>query len=337
MELPRAIPRAIGLLLGIIIGGIVGYRLIEGWSFTDAAWMVVITLTTIGFGEIHPLSPTGRWFTMGLIIAGVGVGAYAMGQITQLAVEGELGRWVRARRWRREMSALSGHYIVIGYGRLGRAVVAELLSSGARVCVIERGPILEELRHKGHSVPFFIGDGAEDAVLRQAGIDRARGVAITAAPVADAIFATLSVRQLHPTVPILTRIEHEAEAAKARRAGATAVVSPLSMGGWRMAHGLLRPHASSFFDIATLAEHDDLQLEEIPIASVGPAVGRTLAELAAGERSRVLVVAIRRSDGRMVATPAGDARVDAGDVLIVIGEPQKVRAYAELLQPTSGA
>ncbi len=314
-----------GLLLAILASGVAGYMIIEGWSALDALWMVVITLTTIGYGETHPLSSAGRMFTILLIGAGLGVGTYTMTQLTRSLLEGDLAQYLRERRRRRMMADLTEHYVVVGYGRLGRIVARELRATGYSVVVVEREA---QAFQDETEFPFIVGDGSDDNSLREAGICRARGVAITAAPVAEAVFITLSVRQLNPDVPILTRVESDQGAAKARRAGATAVVSPHSMGGWRMAHGLIRPFSTTFLDLATLAEHDDIMLEEIEVGARSGWSGRSMRELGIRQRHGVLVVALRRSNGEMVVTPEATTRIGIGDFLIVIGEPGRVRALA---------
>ncbi len=322
--------RSLALLLLVVAAGTVGYVLIEGWPVRDALWMVFITLSTIGFSEVQPLSEAGRLFTMALVVGGLGVGTYALSQVGRAVVEGEFATWMRERRRKRMMKALEDHFIVVGYGRLGRVVARELASGGYPVCVVERNhePGLS-FESEGFLVIF--GDGADDDVLREAGIERARGVAITVAPVAEAIFVTLSARQLNPTVPILTRVDSDASAVKARRAGASQVVSPHAMGAWRMALGLVRPHTTTLIDLATLAEHDEIMLDEIVVTAESGWVGSTLAELGLSQRYDLLVVGIRRAHGGLVPTPRGHTAIEAGDILIVLGEPKDVARLAGLV------
>ena len=170
------------------------------------------------------------------------------------------------------------------------------------------------------------GDGANDDVLRAAGILRARGIAIAVSSSAEAVFVTLSARELNPELNIVTRVADSEHALKAKRAGASSVVSPHTMGGWRMAHGLVRPHASSFLDLATLASHAELLLEEFEMPPGSALAGRSLGDLRLGEQLGVLIVAIRRSSGAMIPTPSANEVLAAGDVLIAIGAPAKVRA-----------
>lgn len=321
---------AVAALFLTVALGVAGYMWIEGWGPFDALWMVAITLTTIGFGEVHPLSHTGRVFTLGLIIAGVSIGTYAMTQLTALVVEGRLGRALRERQRRRRLQAVNDHYIVIGYGRLGTAVVEELVASGVKVCVIEKDA--EAIpRLEASNLPFVVGDGSDDDVLREAGVTRARGLAVAVSHPAEAVFATMSARELNPNLNIVTRVADPENAVKARRAGATAVVSPHTMGGWRMAHGLVRPHTSSFLDLASLAAHADIQLDEFVVEPASPLVGGTLGSLQVGERHGVLVVAIRRADGTLIPTPHATALIQALDVLIVIGAPKGVRSFGEMV------
>lgn len=322
----------------VVLVGVGGYMWIEGWSALDALWMVVITLTTIGFGEVHPLSPAGRLFTIGLIVGGVSVGAYAISAFTRALLEGDLIAQVRRRRRRRQMETLKDHFIVIGYGRLGRAVAMELRDSGMPFCVIERDPAKIAEAEEHLNVPVVPGDGSDDEVLRTAGILRAKGVAVAAGMGAESIFATLSARQLNPGAYIVTRAETTAELSKARRAGANAVVSPYGIGGWRMAHGLLRPNASHFLDLATLSAHADFVLEEFLVPKDSSVAGKTCRDLRIREVHNVSVVAIRRADGTFIAVPSADDLLQEHDVIIVVGKPEGVQALGLTIEgPSSRA
>ncbi len=331
MKLRPSVVSALVLLLAVLLGGTLGYMYIEGWGWLDAFWMVVITLTSIGYGEVHELSHNGRIFTLFLIFGGLGVVTYTVTQVTRLVFEQDLVDLMRQRRRRSMTRRLTGHYIVVGYGRLGEVVARELQHTGHQVCVLERDQeALEGAEQKGYAV--VKGDGADDKSLREARVGHAAGLAVTAAPVAEAIFITLSARQLNPHIPVLTRVESDESAVKARRAGATAVVSPQTMGGWRIAHGLTRPHTTSFLDLATLAEHDNLLMDEVEVHSQSLWAGQTLGELVVAREQRVLVVAIRKAAGNMEVVPTASSVVEPGDVLIVVGEPARVRAFDDALR-----
>lgn len=320
---PGPVRNALIALLIVVVMGVLGFRLLEGWSLLDSAWMVLITLTTIGFGEVHPLSPIGRAFTMLLIVSGLGVGTYAMTGLTQQLIDGDFSRAMRARRRRRLMKRLDPHYIVVGYGRLGRTIVEQLRAMDAPVVVIEReGPNAEAAERDG--LIAITGDASDDAVLRQAGIERARGLAVAVSSAAEGVYVTMSARELRPDLEIVTRVSDPEHALKAKRAGATNVVNPHVMGGWRMAQGLARPHASTFLDLAMLASNAELAIDEFGIRDGSPLIGRTLAAVKLGEDG-VLVVAIRRADGTLLAAPRGDAKILAGDVLIALGAPAAIQ------------
>lgn len=322
---------ALGVLIAMLTLGTLGYMWIEGWSALDSLWMVVITLTTIGFGEVHPLSSAGRVYTMGIVFAGLSAGTYAMTAITQHILEGRMALAFSNRRRRRMMDALHDHFIVVGFGRLGQTICEELMAGGVPVCVIEKDPpALARVTALG--VPVVVGDGASDDVLREARIGVARGLAVAVSSSAEAVYVTLSARELHPTLNIVTRVADAGHAIKARRAGATSVVSPHTMGGWRMAHGLVRPHASSFLDLASLASHAEILLDDIAVPAGSPAAGSTIGALRLGDEHGVLIVALRRPDGAMVATPTAHERIAAGDVLIAIGAPAPVRAFRTMVQ-----
>lgn len=334
--IPRPLVFALLAFSAVLAIGTGGYMMLEGWRPLDALWMVVITLTTIGYGEVHRLSDAGRVFTIGLVLSGLGIGTYTMGSITRLMVEGKLGQAMR-QRWRRQrMEQLRDHYVVVGYGRLGQAIVDELRAAGVPYCVVERDPhLVGMLEERG--IASVVGDGSDDQVLRTAGIERAAGLAVAVSSAAEAVFTTLSARELNPRLNIVTRVADAETAIKAKRAGASSVVSPHTMGGWRMAHGLVRPHTTSFLDLATLASHEDILLEEYLLPDDSPLVGKTLADLRVGERWRVLLVAIRRKDGRMIPTPQASDLLQAGDIVIAIGGPDPVRRFGAFLTGRSPA
>jgi voltage-gated potassium channel len=321
---------SIVLLLLVISIGTLGYTLIEGWSPWDGFWMVLITLTSIGYGEVHPLSDAGRGWTVLIIVSGLSLGTYALTRITAVVVEGDLLKTLRDRKRRRDVSKLSNHYIVVGAGRLGTSVIDEVRGAGLQVCVIERDSELAAVVEK-KGVPVIIGDGADDSVLRLAGVDRAAGMAVAVPSGAEAIFVTLSARHLAPKLPIATRAGDQQEAIKARRAGATSVVSPFRMGGWRMAHGLIRPSTSNFLDLATLSAHEDVLIDELLISDKNFVCDQSLLDMDVRARFGVLVVAILRRDGEMIAAPAAATLLCAGDVVIVVGPPEGVRRLGDVL------
>ncbi len=322
----RTLRWAIAFTILIITGGTLGYRYIEGWRFLDSAWMTVITLTTIGYGEPQPLSDNGRWFTMGLILAGLGLGTYTLGQVTRYIVEGEFRRDLKERRRRRLMEKLANHFIVVGLGRLGREVAEELFHRGHHVVAIE----VDDDASDG--LPFLDlrvrGDGSADECLNEAAIHRARGIAVATGSDATNIFVTLSARQLNPGIHILTRVDDAASVQKAFRAGADAVINPYGISGARMAQGLIHPHAAQLLDRAVGRAHNEFEIEDVPIGEVEHYNGR-LGELDIPDRHRVLIVALRRPDGQLVTSLDRHTELRAGDIAIVVGRPTDVRTFSE--------
>ncbi len=322
---------ALGAMGLIVVVGTIGYVLIEGWSFLDALWMVVISLTTIGYGEVKPLSDIGRVFTLGLILIGVGLVTYTATTLARSVIDGDMARLLRQRRKEHTMKKLRDHYIVVGYGRLGRVVVDDLQHSGVPVCVVERDPaVVEELERTGRA-PVVHGDGASDDTLRLAGIERAQGLAIALPSSAEAVYVSMSASQLNPKLNIVTRIDEPEASYRARRVGANQVVNPYRLAGWRIAHGLMRPLASNFLDLATFSVHEEFAVDEQHIPKGSPFAGRSLRELNIGAEHKLLVVAIQKPNGTLHATPDGTFVLEPGDTVIVIGDPMRLVQFGKMV------
>ena len=313
------------LFLLVAAGGTVGYHVLEGWSWIDSLWMVVITLTTIGYGETHPLSDAGRLFTLGLIVSGVGLSAYSLTQVTRFIVDGELGRSLAARRKRRTMDRLEGHYIVVGLGRLGREVAEELHHRGHQVVGIELDPAIGSNLSSLHI--RLTGDGSSDNMLREAAVDRARGLAAATGSDAANIFVTLSARQLSPHLHIVTRVDEQDSIQKAYRAGASAVINPYGISGARMAQGLIRPHAAELMDQVVGRLNTEFELDDVIIGETEDYNG-PLERLGIPQRHKVLLVAIRRANGEVSTMPSHQTELQPGDVAIVVGRPADIRTFA---------
>lgn len=313
----------LALFLLVLVGGTAGYHVIEGWRLLDSLWMVVITLTTIGYGETHPLSDAGRLFTMGLVISGVGLSAYTAGQLTRFVVDGELAHNLAQRKKRRTMGALSGHYIVVGLGRLGREVAAELHHRGYQVVAIELTPPSGE-EHRFLSLRL-VGDASSDDLLREAVIQRARGIAVATGSDATNIFVTLSARQMNPDLHIVTRVDDEGSVQKALRAGATAVINPYGISGARMAQGLVHPHAAQLVDRAIGRAHAEFQIQDIGMGAA-PGYNGPLGDLRLPERHGVQVLAVRKPGGELITALDRATRLDPGDIAVVVGRPSDILA-----------
>jgi len=300
------------------------YRTVEGWSLLDSFWMVAISLSTIGYGEVHALSDRGRVLTMLCMLGGVSLHTYTLGQITRYIVEGGLAKDLRTRKRRREMERLDGHYVVVGLGRLGREVAAQLRDHGDQVVVIDKDPgVLEGFEGAATRIP---GDASVDATMERAAIRRAKGLAVATGSTAINVFVTLTARELNPDIFILTRIDDPEAASKALRAGADGVISPYTLGGTRMAHTLTHPNASQFIERAEGREHSDIWIRDVEIGEGSPTQG-TLRALNLRASFGITVVAIRYPDGRMVMTPGPDEALSAADVAVVAGTPESLTAF----------
>ena len=308
----------------LVIVGTLGFMIVEGWSLLDALYMTVITMTTIGFGEVQPLSSAGRWFTVAFILTGIGLATGALSTVARYVSDGRLVEEVRARSARLELNAMRNHDIVIGYGRLGREIVLDLIHHGSEVLVIDLEPI-EDLPE---GVSQLVGDGTLDVTLREAGIEHARGLAIATPMDAVNVYITLSARQLNVELIIQTRVEDDGAAVKARRAGADGVVMPFHIGGGRIAQALLRPHASAFVDRATQRHFDDLHLEDV-LVGANEAFHGPLRDLDLRNSHGVSVVALQRLSEEGLIYPDATTVVHEGDTLVVVGSPEKVRGFAE--------
>lgn len=316
---------AIVLFLVVTVVGTAGYHFLEGWPWIDSLWMVAITLTTIGYGETHPLSDAGRLFTLGLIVSGVGISAYSLSQISRFIVEGELARSLAARRRKRVMNKLEGHYIVVGLGRLGREVAEELAHRGRRVVGVEADP------HAASGLQALAdrieGDGSSDETLRSAAVDRAHGLAVATGSDATNIFITLSARQLNQSLHIVTRVDEQDSIQKAYRAGASAVVNPYGIGGARIAQGLIRPHAARLMDQVVGRSDAEFEIDDVVIGE-SPGYNGPLGRLDIRQRHRVMLVAIRRADGRLTTMPGHETELFPGDIAIVVGRAEDIRGFA---------
>ncbi len=321
----------VGLLLTVVLAlvawGTLGYRLLEGFTWTEALYMTLITLSTVGFGEVRPLSAVGRWFTMGLIVLGVGTGAYALGALTEYIVSGELQGTLARRRRMATLRKLRNHYIVCGCGRVGEQVALELQRLGLPFVVVEPNPeALERCRQQ--NMLYVEAEPTEDATLQAVGIERARGLVAVLDSDADNLFVVLTARGLNPNLTIVAQAVSDSAAQKLYRAGADRVVSPYAMAGHRMAGLLVRPYVVAFLD-ATLRSPDlELWLEEIRVAEHSPLVGKTLAEADIRARSGANVLAIARGDRQVDWSPK--LRIQAGDVLIVLGRREQLLALARM-------
>jgi len=326
--LRRRLLRVATLLTVTVGAGTLGYMALEGWGLLDALYMTVITLSTVGFGEVRPLSAPARVFTIAMIMSGVGMAAYAAGSIGEYFIGGQLTGSLRRRRMQQSIDRQSGHYVICGFGRVGRQVAQDLQRRGASLVVIESG--VEAFPDDGQSPLHIAGDATHDRSLRQAGIERARGLVAAAGDDGTNIVITLSARALNPDLVIVARASQPGAEDKLRRAGATHVVSPYQIGGQRIVSQLLHPRITDFLDVVMQRGNLELWLEEITIRPDAELCGKALGESGLTGPGGVNVLAVDRPGARLMTNPPSTHRLEAGEVLIALGTLDQLELLARL-------
>lgn len=323
----------LALTILVITFGTAGYMGIEGWNFLDALYMTIITLATVGFREVHDLSFRGKLFTIFLIFGGVGTVLYALSTGARVILEGELKEILGRRKLEKKIKELRDHYIICGYGRMGKIISKELKSEGVKFVVIEKTPVsLEE----NEDVLLLRGDATRDNILGEAGIEKARGLISVLPTDAENLLVVLSARGLNPNLLIVARAAEEDSEQKFLRAGATKVVSPYHIGGLRMAHTVLKPTVVDFIEFATRSGNIELQMQEILIQEGASLLGMTLEECGIGRDIGVIVVAIKQSTGDTRFNPTFKSTIKPGDTLIALGEVSKLKVIEEMAKRRQG-
>jgi len=305
--------------------GTIGYLLL-GFELLDAAYQTVTTVSTVGFREVEPLSPNGQIFTMVLILVGVGATLYALATVMELILEGRLNELLGRRRMEQSIAAKHDHVIICGWGRVGRAIAAEVHAAKRDLVIVELDP--SRVANETHDT--VVGDATEDDVLKAAGLDRAS--ALVAAVDSDAAnsFIVLSARALREDLFIVARARGQYSEGKLRRAGADRIVNPQSIGGARMAAFVLQPHVAEFLDVVMRDGALEFRLEEVEVPVGSPLAGVTLGESSLRDRTGALVLALRDPDGQFRTNPRSDTRIEPGEVIIAIGTPAELESLAEL-------
>lgn len=309
---------AVLLLAVIVVTGTLGYGVIEGWEPWDAFYMTMITLTTVGYREVHPMSRMGEAFTTILLVVGVGTMLYSFSLIGARVIEGSLQPQWERRRIARMLEALRDHFIVCGYGRIGSIIVDEFRRQQVPHVIIERAPSrVHQLLEAGHLA--IEGDASSEDVLTRAGIHQARGLIAAVSTDAENVYTILSARLMNPSLYIIGRAESDESSRKIKQAGADRVMSPYEIGGLHMAQLALRPTVVEFVQLATSSEFMELSMEQIAVRPGGPLAGATIIGANLRQAFGVIVIGIRRVSGRMEFAPPPDARMEAGDHLVVLG------------------
>jgi voltage-gated potassium channel len=306
--------RAIAMVIAVAIIGTFGYWMF-GMSLTDASYQTVTTVTTVGFRELQDFNNLEQWFTIVIIITGVSTVLYTFTLAVQVVVEGQLRDFVGRRMMDREISKLSGHTVVCGWGRVGRAVAEDLVATGHPVVVVDEDP--ERVANIPH--PTVVGDATLDSTLRAAGIERARALIAALEGDAENLFVTLSARAIMPDLFIVARARQDESVPKLANAGANRVVNPQELGAARMASFVARPHVAEFVDVVMHERSLEFRMQEYEVPDGSPLAGKTLREAELRRRSGVLVLAMRRVDGSFTTNPDPDTVIEPHQILIAVG------------------
>ncbi len=326
--------RGILVMVLVLAAGTVGFMVLEHYTLLDAVYMTVITVSTVGFREVHALDASGRIFVVILIISGLTVMTYTLGSIGRVIVEGSIQRFVGRHRMLRDIDKLRDHYVICGHGRMGQILCEELRSEGVPFVVVEGEPeMAEQLGLKGYLV--VAGDATEDDTLRRAGVTRAKGLVAVVSRDVDNLYITLSAREMcrqdNPGLYILCRATDQRASEKIKRAGADRVISPYAIGGMRIVQALLRPSVYDFVDIATQRSGLDLMFEEVHIGAGSRLDGVSVKDSDIRKHYDVIVIAIKKGDGRMVFNPGPDTVMHGDDVLITLGDRNQLQRLVSTL------
>jgi len=322
--------RVLFAIVVVLTVGTTGYVLIADYPLFDAFYMALMTITTVGYAEIHPLGHAGRIFNSFVIFFGVVTMFLAVGATTQTIIELELNQYFVKRRVRRMIDKLDNHFIICGFGRVGRGAANELQRAGVPFIVIDNHDDKVERAMKSGMLAV-LGDASRDENLRDLGISQANGLIAALSSDADNLFLILSAKGLNPKLIISARVSEEGSEQKFRRAGADSVFAPYDITGTRLAQAILRPHVATFLDFTTMGMGLNVSIEQVRVSPGSECVSKSLGQIQLRRQVGVIVLAIRKADGKMLFNPDADAEISAGDFLIAMGDAAQLRQLEELL------
>lgn len=321
-------------VVAVTLLGATGYMVLERWDFADALYMTVITLSTVGYREVGPLSPGGQWFTVALIVGGWAVVAGVFAQVAQIIVQGEVRHLFEKRRVGRMVERMNRHFIVCGFGRMGERIAKELHERRIPFAVIEKdSDKCTVLRSMG--IPVVEGDASDEKVLRGAHIESARGLATTVDTDAENVYVVLTARGIAKDLYIVARASDEKASEKLRRAGASRVITPYTIGGRHMAQTLIQPAAVEFFELASgRGDNMDIDIERITIPPDSPCAGKALSESGIRGETDIIIVAVQKKNASMQFNPSSATVIESGDTLIAMGNPRSIEKIGRLVGAT---
>jgi voltage-gated potassium channel len=310
----------------VLLVGTAGYRLIEGWPLLDGFYMTVITITTIGFKEVHELTLAGKIFTLFIIFTGIGVVGYTVFAGTQLVVEGEINKILTRRRSMKAIEKLRNHFIICGFGRMGSFVCEQLHARGMPFVVVENKV---EVQDKVVQAGYYLapGDATEEEVLLAASIKNARGLVSVLNSDAANVYVVLTARELNPELEIIARAAEESAQSRLVRAGATRVISPYQIGGMRMVMGIVKPTVMDFLQVAMDHKKMDVDLAEVRVAENSAYSGKKLIETDIRKQLNLIIIAVKKRDGKMVFNPGPNTVIHDNDTLIAMGKAKDLEVF----------
>ncbi|MGD2127226.1 MAG: potassium channel protein [Desulfobacteraceae bacterium] len=332
---PQKIIRGFMILVVVLLGGSAGYMLIERWGFFDSLYMTVITITTVGYREVGNVSEPGRIFTIFVIFSGMGIIAYILGMIAQAMVDVQVRSIIGRRRLGLKIRSMKNHYVICGFGRIGKIICRELKANDIPMLVIDNSPENRQAL-ENEEMPYIADDATSEDVLVEAGIERAKGLISVVASDADNLFITMSARGLNPALFILARADEEQAEKKLLRAGANRVVMPYLIGGQKMAQTIVKPAVTDFLEFTVHNRDIGLEIGEVVVSEKSRLNGMTLIDSGIRQEMDVIIVAVRKRDGEMKFNPSSQTRIEAGDTLISLGKIDDLRKLAKILSLEEG-
>lgn len=332
---PGKIIKGFLILFVILMIGSLGYMTIEKWNFLDSLYMTVITITTVGFREVGNISKEGRLFTIFIIFSGMGIIAYILGMAAQAMVDFQVGTILGRRKLGRTLRSIKNHYIICGFGRIGKIICRELTQNKIPVVVIDSNPeAVQTLEEEG--IPYIVDDATSEEALIEVGVERAKGLVSVVASDADNLFITMSARGLNNSLFIVARADEEQSEKKLLRVGANRVVMPYLIGGHKMAQTIVKPAVTDFLEITSDKSDIGLEMGELVVSEKSPLRGITLVDSGIRQETDVIIVAIRKKDGEMKFNPSSMTRIEAGDTLISLGKSEDLNKLAKILSVGKG-
>jgi voltage-gated potassium channel len=334
MKSIRHLKLCVLLLLLVILIGVTGYMTIEHWGFLDALYMTVTTFTTVGYSEVHEVSDLGRMFTIFFIIIGVMYFLYIAGVIVQFMVEGQIRTILGRRSLDKKIDRLKNHYIVCGYGRIGKTLCTILKRKAVDLVVIEKDqdiiPVMVE-----NKIIYISGDAGDETNLIKAGIRHAKGLIAVLATDTDNVFLVLTARQLNPDLYIMANASHNESKPKLLAAGANRVELPYDMGAVSMAQRIIRPTVTNFLNLALAQKRKDIQMEEIPVSPSSELVNVMLKDSGIRQQFNLIIIAVKKPDDSMLFNPSFEAVIESGDTVIAVGQEENLKKLEKILNPTN--